>query len=170
MRSGLRVGDGLHRPERLPPGRQTVLRTALAMAGEVMVFTGLARGVDPWAAAETVAARAAGFPLRRAAVLPSPGQEARWPPADRAAYTRCLSAADEIILCPPRPPGDAAEARALLLARNVRLVALVGPAGLLLAVWDGGLSGTAHTVRTAKDLGVPVLRLDPHMARLLKEV
>jgi uncharacterized phage-like protein YoqJ len=137
------------------------------MVGEVTVFTGMARGVDLWAAAETVAARAAGFPLRLAAVLPYPGQETRWPPADRAAYTRCLSAADEVILCHPRPPGDAAEARALLLARNARLVELVGPAGLLLAVWDGGPSGTAHTVRTAKDLGVPVFRLDPRTRPLL---
>ncbi len=75
------------------------------------------------------------------------------PPAERAAYARNLQAADAVVLCPPRPPASPDEARVRLRARNARLAELIGPDGLLLTVWDGGPSGTAHTVRLAHERG-----------------
>lgn len=137
-----------------------VHRIAEAHPGGVTFLSGMAQGVDTWAAEAVLEWRDVGrIPVRLVAVVPFEGQERIWPPPAQEGYRAILARADEVITLerPERRPSRD-EVRGWLYARNHWIA---DRAELLVAVFDGSPGGTAETVRYAEQRGVPVLRLDP---------
>ena len=159
-----------HRPDKLggwsgnSPVAETVRRALADIVRRTLrkypgasFLSGMAPGVDQWAAESVLAARDQGAQCRLVAVVPFEGQEHRWPEASQLRYRELLRRADEVVVLAPVPSGPK-EARRLLLARNRWMVER---AGVVLAVWDGSPGGTAHTVRFAAQAGRVVVLFDP---------
>lgn len=156
-----------HRPGKLAEMAVPTVRRALAAIvdrvlrkhPDAVFLSGMALGVDQWAAEAVLAARDAGARCRLVAVLPFEGQQDRWPRSDRERYLSVLERADLVIpLVMGMPPRSPSHARRLLLARNRWMVEA---ARAVLAVWDGSPGGTAYTVRLALKMGRTVMRFDP---------
>lgn len=121
--------------------------------GNVREFsTGMAQGVDMWAAQAVLELRESIPDLRLTCVLPCAGQARRWPPQARQRHMEILRRSDRTVLLQeeytPR----------CMLERDRWLV---DNAHLMLAVYDGGEGGTAYTVRYAVSRGKRVLLLHP---------
>ena len=160
-----------HRPNRLPSGYRrdpsacaplrSALREAILQAvrdGFTTFVSGMALGVDTWAAEEVLALKAAGQPLRLIAALPCPEQDARWGETDRQQYRALLERADDVFLASDRYTPYCMGARnRWMTAHSSRLI----------AVFDGGSGGTANTVRYADEQGLEIVRIDPGEARVV---
>lgn len=150
------VGITGHRPERLGPGVRpwldAALKAQLAGLAPGSVLSGMAQGVDQWAAE---ACLALGVPY--VAVIPCAGQDGRWGAGARAAYRRLVQAAADIVVVSP-----GAYAAWKMHARNRWIV---DHCEVLLAVWDGRAEGgTGACVAYARQRGRKVVRIDPAMA------
>lgn len=154
-----------HRPGRLPSGWKrepaacspvrSALRRAVVQAaqeGYRTFLSGMALGVDTWAAEEVLALRDEGWPVRLVAALPCPGQDSRWSPGDRRTYRDLLRLADAVYTVSP------AYAPYCMGARNRWMIER---ASRLIAVYDGGPGGTADTVRLAEKRGLSIVKIDP---------
>jgi uncharacterized phage-like protein YoqJ len=173
-----------HRPTRLGgyrPGEDSpvarnvrtvldhVVRRIIAAHPEGVTFlSGMAQGVDTWAAEIVIAQRLAGARAAHLiAVVPVEGHEERlWPQAAQERYRTILARADEVVVL-QRPSGvpTRGQATGWLHARNRWMV---DRADLLVAVFDGSPGGTAETVSYAHRRGVPVVRIDPAAVRTLE--
>ena len=92
------------------------------------------------------------YAARLVCAVPSEGQEARFPAADRERYARLLAAADErVTVCPRYAPGCYARRNDYLVDR----------AGVLVAWYDGSSGGTRYTLRRALRRGREVVNLCP---------
>ena len=112
------------------------------------VYTGLALGVDQWAADICFA-----NDIPYIAVIPFDGYGARWPEESQATYRLLLSRARSI-RCLAREPPDGANVDGLIRTRNRYLIA---ETDALLAVFNGDAhSGTGQTVRIALQNNKPV--------------
>jgi Uncharacterized protein conserved in bacteria len=155
-----------HRPDKLggyepnPLGRavQRELRARIVELRPAKLVSGMALGVDQWAA--WIAVRL-GVPF--VAAVPYEGQEEPWLPEQRRRYFELLEKAAEVITLfdPPVNRYDAADK---LQKRNEWMA---DHCDVLLAVWDGSESGTGNCVRYAEKVGHRVVRIDP---RTLMEV
>ena len=154
-----------HRPRKFPWGydesdSQCVrLKAALAeqivqLAGDGVTdfLTGMAEGVDTWAAEIVLSLREEMPVLKLHCILPCKTQAAGWSAQAQARYYAILEQADSIVYV-------SREARKnCMLARNRFLVE---HAGILLAVYNGERrGGTAATVRYAKKLGREIWCID----------
>ena len=149
-----------HRPEHLPWGsdesdprcralqlkmRQTV--AALAAQGFDTFLCGMARGCDIYFFDAVQALREQQSELKLIAVIPCRSQPDAWPQQDRLRYAAALRECSAVQIVSDRYyPG-------CMLERNRRMV---DQADLLLTVWDGTHSGTASTVRYARQRSVPI--------------
>jgi uncharacterized phage-like protein YoqJ len=153
-----------HRPDklggyRLPNPVQTRVETALRRRLEqllkahrdLLCLSGMALGVDQWAAAACIEL---GVPFK--AFVPFIGQESMWPEPAQRRYRHLIERASSVLLLREAPPGYGAAPR-LLQKRNE---AMVDRCELLLAVWDGSPGGTANCVRYAEAIGKPVEKLE----------
>lgn len=154
-----------HRPDKLPSGYaqeetavaplKAALRSAIndAVAGGYRTFlSGMALGVDTWAAEEVLTLRDGGHKIQLAAVLPCPRQDARWRKEDRLRYRRLLERADGVhVLCEQYTP----------YCMGARNLWMVERSSLLIAVFDGSRGGTANTVAHAERLGIRIVRIPP---------
>ena len=155
-----------HRPKKFPWGyneadpRCVALKKALA--GEIVklvdtgytdFFSGMAEGVDTWAALTVLALKKENPALRLHCVLPCEGQADRWSASARERYFSILEQVDEIVYVRRE------YSRGCMLERNR---CLVDHAACLLAVYNGERrGGTAMTVRCAQRLGRKIIILDP---------
>jgi uncharacterized phage-like protein YoqJ len=132
----------------------------IAYPRAVAFLSGMAQGVDTWAAETVIAQRDAGARhARLVAAIPFAGQERVWPQAAQERYRSILARADEVVvLRHPTTIPTSAQVAGWLHARN-RWV--IDRADLLVAVFDGSPGGTAEAVRYARDRRVPVARIDP---------
>lgn len=158
-----------HRPAKLGcregAGRGTRLEAllleeirALARRGVTRFYTGMAQGVDQWAARLVLEVKDSGLPLELCAVLPCPNQAAGWRGQERDRYFGLLARCDEVILCSPVYTPQC------MLARNRWLVE---HAGTLLAVYNGApRSGTAYTVSCARRAGRELILIHPNTLAL----
>lgn len=104
----------------------------------------MALGADTLAAEEVLAMRECRPAVRLIAALPCPGQEARWPLADKERYRALLAQADLCVTaCPAYTP----------YAMHARNRWMVEHTSRLIAIFDGSPGGTAHTVRLAEAPG-----------------
>lgn len=145
-----------HRPEKLTVSEEEVLaglRREIQRAVEDGIQTfisGMARGVDIWAAEIVLALRDEGVPVRLIAASPFRGFEERWGEEWRARYQRVLARADLVRFICPR------YSKWCFQQRNEWMV---DHAARVIAVWNGQPSGTGNAVRYARVKGVEVVKL-----------
>ena len=155
-----------HRPQKLPwrsdeaaPGC-IALKAMLAAQVAVLIedgytefLSGMALGVDLWAAQIVLALRATNPSLRLHCILPCVEQSAKWAAALQKQYRTILEQADSIIFV------NRADKKNCMLERDRFLVSY---ASVVLAVYNGEKrGGTAATVRYARKLGRELIVIDP---------
>ena len=157
-----------YRPEKLPfgddeesPGckrlKQRLYCETLQMTGKgVTTFlSGMARGVDTWAA-ETVLQLRTVLPPGKVqlwAVVPHAGQANAWCEADRARYRDLLARADKVVCL------SETYTQGCMQRRNRYLI---DHADCLIAVYDGQPGGTRYTVEYAQKKGLHIMIIDPN--------
>lgn len=142
-----------HRPEKLQ-APESVVMTALekeirqAIADGFSVFiSGMARGVDIWAAEIVLRLRDAGEAIRLICACPYQGFERGWKQSWQDRYKAILSTADLVrYICPGYN-------RSCFQQRNEWMV---DHAARVIAVWNGQPSGTKNTIDYAQRIGIPV--------------
>lgn len=159
-----------HRPKNLPWGYnetdkacqalQEALHTQisqLAQIGCTDFLSGMALGVDTWAAQSVLALREQNPRLKLHCILPCQTQACKWPPASQKRYYAILRQADSIVYT------SRTYYKNCMFDRNRFLVE---HADMLLAVYNGSpQSGTAATVHYAQKLGHKVIGINPFTAR-----
>ena len=155
-----------HRPQKLPwrtdgadPGC-VALKAMLAAQIDMLIengytefLSGMAPGVDLWAAQIVLALRATNPSLRLHCILPRVEQSAKWSAALQMQYRTILEQADSIIFV------NRADKKNCMLERDRFLVSY---ASVVLAVYNGEKrGGTAATVRYARKLGRELIVIDP---------
>jgi uncharacterized phage-like protein YoqJ len=158
-----------HRPQALggfaPNLTHAWVRQTLASAidaalecGFTTFISGMALGVDTWAAIEVLNRRGCG--ARLIAAVPFAGQESLWPAEARRVYDFILGEAELLHVV-----SDGAYAPAKM---HVRDKWMVDHASGVIAVWDGRTNGgTFATVKYARTEGLPLLQIDPLQRRLV---
>ena len=125
----------------------------LADEGVTDFLSGMAQGVDLWAAEIVLDLKKKNPALRLRCILPCEGQEDVWPMSEQKRYRSILRQADEVIYVNREYTSDCMLARNRCLAEH---------SSVLLAVYNGSRrSGTGMTVRHAKQLGWEVIVIDP---------
>jgi len=138
-----------HRPDKLGgwnPAHPVVGRVKLAIHGSLidlepsMVVSGMALGVDQWAAWESAAA---GVPFT--AALPCDDMDAAWPTRSRVEFQKLLALAAHVHVVSPGPYKPWKMQR-----RNEWMV---DNSKLLVTVHDGSTGGTFNCIRYAERVG-----------------
>lgn len=160
-----------HRPQSLPWGfnesdprcqkLQQLLGaqiSSLADRGLTDFLSGMALGVDTWAAQALLLLRQKKPGLKLHCILPCPNQSDRWPAAARQCYKNILDQADSVIY------SSSIYHKGCMLERNRFLVE---NANFLLAVYNGWpYGGTAATLRYAQSLGRKIIVIDPILLKI----
>ena len=145
-----------HRPDKLggynPSPKQDWVRDSLRTAFDTIkptaIITGMALGVDQWAA-EIAIQR--GIPF--IAAVPFVGQEHMWRIECREHYHRLLAQAKEtVIVCPGVYE---------VWKMQKRNEYMVDRGDLGVAVWDGSEGGTANCVKYALKKNKPIVQIFP---------
>ena len=142
-----------HRPEKLGASEAVVMaglkkeiRTAMADGFQTFI-SGMARGVDLWAAEIVLALRDAGKPLRLICASPYRGFEARWSRDWQERYRQVMVKADLVRYICPRYSRDCFQRRnEWMVDHSARVI----------AAFNGQPSGTKNTIEYAKMQKVPV--------------
>lgn len=145
-----------HRPEKLGIPQEKVrklLRCAIEQAyadGFNVFVSGMARGVDLWAADIVLSLREKYPDIKLMCAVPFPGQELRWAAKQKNEYQRILASADHsIVICPEYYEGCYQTRNEWMIDHSSRLV----------AVWNGKPSGTGNAVRYARKRAVETINL-----------
>lgn len=146
-----------HRPEKLQEPEDAVaaalekeIRQAIADGFNVFI-TGMARGVDIWAAEIVLRLRDAGEAVRLICACPYQGFERGWKLSWQERYQAILSAADLVrFICP-------GYSRSCFQRRNEWMV---DHAARVIAVWNGQPSGTKNTLDYARLQNVQVVSVE----------
>lgn len=141
-----------HRPEKLKQSESVIvkaLETAIKEAiadGKNVVISGMARGVDIWAAEIVLRLRKEGANVKLICASPYEGFERGWSAEWQRRYNVILAAADLVrFICP-------GYSRACFQIRNEWMV---DHSALVIAVFNGQPSGTKNTIDYAKRKSVP---------------
>lgn len=162
-----------HRPKKFPwkydekDERCTMLKAVLTAqiekltaAGVTDYYTGMALGVDTWAAMAVLALRERNQSVKLHCILPCEGQEIAWTVPAQIRYKSILSEADSVEYVKRLYDGKC------MLERNQRLV---DSAGILLAVYNGEKrGGTAATVRYALKAGRRIICIIPDSRQVIE--
>ena len=115
-------------------------------------YSGMALGVDTWAA-EIVLEFKKSFPqINLTAVVPCPEQSDKWTKSQKMRYQNILKQCDKIITTSPT------YTKSCMLKRNKTLVDLCD---ILVAVFDGKSGGTKQTVNYATSKGRKIIFISP---------
>lgn len=132
----------------------------LAAVGVTDFYSGMALGVDTWAAISVLALRERNPAVRLHCVLPCEGQEVKWTIPAQTRYKYILSEADSVNYV------SRFYHRKCMLERNQRLI---DSAARLIAVYNGEKrGGTAATVRYAQKAGREVIYINPETLLVFK--
>lgn len=115
-------------------------------------YTGMALGVDTWAAEAVLEHKRAHPEIKLIAVVPCPQQSNKWRAADKERYRSILKRCDKVMTVSPKYTRDC------MLKRNRALVELCD---VLLAIYDGKKGGTEYTVNFANSKGKKVVLVPP---------
>jgi uncharacterized phage-like protein YoqJ len=141
-----------HRPNKLGgykipnPTYETVVDGLLKAFGHFrpeMILTGMAIGVDQWAAELCIQ-----YNIPFLAAVPFNNQEQKWPPHSQAKYQYLVSQAAHVVHV---SKGEYTPAK-----MHIRNEWMVDRCHLVVAVWDGSSGGTASAVGYAKSIGRPI--------------
>lgn len=142
-----------HRPEKLDHS-ESVVKEALekeilkAISDGLNVFiTGMARGVDIWAAEIVLRLRAEGHSIRLICASPYEGFERSWKPDWQDRYNTILRDADLVRYISP------GYSRACFQERNEWMV---NHSARVIAAYNGRAGGTRNTIDYANKVRVPV--------------
>ncbi len=155
-----------HRPYKFPWGYDesdkqcTALKVAMDAEIEKLItegitsfFSGMAEGVDQWAALSVLTKRKSNLAIKLNCILPWKGQADGWSQASQRRYQEILRQADTVTYVGQDYQKDC------LLKRNRHLV---DSAAVLLAVYNGEWrGGTAATVRYAQKAGRKIILIEP---------
>jgi uncharacterized phage-like protein YoqJ len=146
-----------HRPEKLHSNETavcTVLSNAIDAAisdGYRTFITGMARGVDIWAAEIVLARKAVNTEIRLICALPHPDFEKRWSAHWQERYNAILQQADLVkTICPEFS----------MASYQTRNEWMVDHSARVIAIYNGSSGGTAKTITYAEKHGVEVWRYD----------
>lgn len=142
-----------HRPEKLSRCEKDIktdlekeIRQAIADGLDVFI-TGMARGVDIWAAQIVLCLRDEGMDIKLMCACPYDGFERGWSKEWQKLYTDILESADFVkYVCP-------GYSRSCFQIRNEWMV---NHATRVIAVFNGQKSGTKNTIDYAHRGGIPV--------------
>ena len=145
-----------HRPEKLDKpeadvieGLKKEIHTATADGFRTFI-SGMARGVDLWAAEIVLALRDEGAAIRLICASPYQGFENRWSREWQERYRRVMEQADLVrFICP-------GYSRDCFQRRNEWMV---DHSARVIAAYNGQSGGTRNTVEYAKRCGVPLVVL-----------
>ena len=157
-----------HRPRKLPWGydetadgcirlKEVLAKqiTSLVEVGYTDFLSGMAEGVDTWAALIVLALRENNPALRLCCILPCKGQADKWSALAREVYNRILIQADSVVYVSENYH------QGCMLERNRYMV---DHADMLLAVYNGKWKGgTAATVRYAQKQGREIIIMNPNI-------
>ena len=159
-----RVSFTGYRPEKLPffseddpmcidlKTRLTKQIKKLIEDGADEFFSGVARGVDIWAAEAVLELRSDYPDIKLTAVIPCPEQADKWSKEDKERYRNILEACDKTLVTSPRYVKG---------CMHKRDRALVDMCDVLVAVFDGQKGGTEFTVNYAKSKGRKTIIIPP---------
>ena len=140
-----------HRPEKLNAPEKVVcealeqeIRRAIA-DGLTVFISGMARGVDIWAAEIVLRLRDSGMPIRLICASPYQGFEQGWSTDWQKRYNAILATADLVrFICP-------GYSRSCFQIRNEWMV---NHSARVIAVYNGEKGGTRNTLEYAKKMSV----------------
>ena len=146
-----------HRPEKLTRDEKSVMkdlekeiRKAIAEGLNVFI-TGMARGVDIWAAQIVLKLRDEGCNVRLICACPYEGFERSWSQEWQKAYREILTVADFVkYVCNGYGPA----------CFQIRNEWMVNHSARVIAVYNGENGGTKNTMDYAMKVGVPVVRIE----------
>ena len=127
---------------------ESKIREELIRIDPVCCISGMALGVDQWAAQACV-----DLEIPFIAAVPFEGQECKWPNYQQDTYYYLLSKAAKTIIV-----SDGGYAAYKMQVRNKWMV---DRADKILAVWDGSSGGTANCVQYAESLNKEIIRINP---------
>lgn len=143
-----------HRPDKLNISEKAVIRALekeirIAIQDGYNVFlTGMAMGVDLWAAEIVIRLRKKEkLPLKLIAASPFEGFEQRWPVAWQKRYNAVMAEADLIRFISPCYHRDCFQDRNIFMVNH---------ASRVIAVYNGEKGGTKNTIDYAIRNGIPV--------------
>ena len=146
-----------HRPEKLTRTEKDIVRDLekeirQAIADGLSVFiTGMARGVDIWAAQIVLSLRNSGYDIKLICACPYDGFESGWSKDWQKQYKEILAAADYVkYVCE-------GYSRSCFQIRNEWMV---NHAARVIAVFNGEKSDTKNTKDYAATAGIPVVRIE----------
>lgn len=146
-----------HRPEKLSRCEKDIktdlekeIRQAIADGLNVFI-TGMARGVDIWAAQIVLKLHSEGMNVKLLCACPYDGFERGWSNEWQRQYTDILGAADFVKYVCPR------YSRSCFQIRNEWMV---NRAARVIAVFNGEKSGTKNTIDYADKIAVPVVHIE----------
>lgn len=152
-----RCGFTGHRPEKLNTSEKEVkaaLRKQIDQAvhdGFTVFITGMARGVDLWAAEIVLDLRKRNKEIRLICAIPHDGFEARWSPSWQELYRYVLAEADLTrVISKGYHTG----------VYQLRNEWMVNHSTRVIAVFNGQPSGTKNTIDYAYRQGVPVVLIE----------
>lgn len=146
-----------HRPEKLRSGEaeiRTLLREAILDSieeGYDTFISGMAPGVDLWAAQEVLAVKLSGRDIRLICAVPFPGAEKNRDPAHQSLFRKILEASDAVrYVCQKYKPW-------CFTARDKWMVE---HASMVIAVFNGTRGGTESTIKYAIEQGRQLVLID----------
>lgn len=146
-----------HSPEKLTRSEAAIkkdleIQICHAAADGLNVFiTGMARGVDIWAAQIVLKLRGAGYPIKLMCACPYAGFETEWSQNWQRQYREILAAADFVkYVCVDysRP------------CFQIRNKWMVNHSSRVIAEFNGEKSGTKNTIEYATRVGVPIVYIN----------
>ena len=142
-----------HRPEKLNRLEREIkleLKKEICRALEdnfTVFISGMARGVDIWAAEVVLQLRKDGVPVRLICACPYPGFERNWSSSWQARYIAILREADLVRFISPYYSSRCFQ---------VRNEWMVNHSSKVIAVFNGQPSGTKNTIEYARQQGISV--------------
>lgn len=125
---------------------------SLAESGADEFFSGMALGVDTWAAEAVIKLREERPGIKLTALLPCHGQESKWNYAEQQRYHNILKQCDKVVYASEQYTSSCMHQRNRML---------VDSCDVLVAVYDGRSGGTRYTCEYACKQGKKIIRLDP---------
>ena len=122
-------------------------------SGYTDFMSGMALGVDTYAAETVVRLRNYGINVKLICALPCKNQSAFWNDHQKSIYNDLLCRADDVICLEERYSKGCMQRRNEYMIRN---------SSTLIGVWDGSPGGTASTVKLALKKGIPMIHIDPN--------